>query len=249
MKFVKENLRIFLICFITLILIGVTILFVLYKGILLFNNPSRIIYPLHGVDVSVYQGNIDWNELSENDISFAFIKATEGSSFVDSKIEYNLSEALKTNLYVGAYHFFSYDSSGKTQAENFIKNVPYQKGMLPPVIDIEFYADKARNPHTKAEVDQILNDMLSSLEDYYNVKPILYVTRLSYDLYIKDDYKDYPIWVRSVYTSPSYLETHNWTFWQYSNRAQLKGYTGDQKFIDLNVFYGSKEDIQNLLIK
>ena len=73
--------------------------------------------------VSSYQGEINWRVLSSQNISFVFIKATEGSSFVDKNFAYNFQEAQKTSLSVGAYHFFSYDSEGKTQAENFINTV------------------------------------------------------------------------------------------------------------------------------
>ena len=61
---------------------------------------------------------------------------------VDDNFAYNYSEARKTGLRVGAYHFFSYDSEGSTQADNFIETVENFEGMLPPVIDLEFYGDK-----------------------------------------------------------------------------------------------------------
>ena len=97
--------------------------FLVWNGYLLLNNPSRERYPVRGVDVSKYQGEIDWPVLAEQEISFAFIKATEGSSHVDARFAYNYEEARKTGLRVGAYHFFSFDSGGDTQAENFIRNV------------------------------------------------------------------------------------------------------------------------------
>ena len=77
-----------------------------------------------GVDVSAFQGKIDWHILAGESISFAFIKATEGSGYVDDNFEDNWRKASQTDLKIGAYHFFSYDSSGLTQAENFIQTVP-----------------------------------------------------------------------------------------------------------------------------
>lgn len=63
---------------------GVLLLaFFLYTGVILFNHPSKDAYPVRGVDVSHYQGNIDWKVLSEQDIQFAYIKATEGDNFID----------------------------------------------------------------------------------------------------------------------------------------------------------------------
>lgn len=87
-----------------------------YNGIIWFNNPSEEEFPVRGIDVSEYQGEIDWKTLSKQNIDFVFIKATEGSGYTDSCFVYNFDEAQKTDLRVGAYHFFSYDSEGAAQA-------------------------------------------------------------------------------------------------------------------------------------
>ena len=111
----KKSTKIILIIFAIILTIVISIGIMLWNGIIFLNNPSIDEYPIRGVDVSSYQGKIDWKTLSEQDIQFAFIKATEGSSFVDPNFSENYSNARKTKLRIGAYHFFSYDSSGKTQ--------------------------------------------------------------------------------------------------------------------------------------
>ena len=111
----------------------------LYIGVLHINNPSRTKYPIRGVDVSHYQGEIDWERLAGEDISFAYIKATEGSGHKDEMFDRNWSEAQTTGLRIGAYHFFSLDSAGADQAENFCSTVTAVDGMLPPVVDVEPY--------------------------------------------------------------------------------------------------------------
>ena len=96
-----------------------------------------------GVDVSSYQADIDMNKLKEQNIQFIYIKATEGSSGQDSRFAENWENAKHAGLLSGAYHFFSFDSDGKTQAENFIKMVgPDLRGRLLPVVDVEYYGDK-----------------------------------------------------------------------------------------------------------
>lgn len=234
-----------------LVIAGSSFLFVflIYNGYIWFNNPSFKQYPIQGIDVSSYQGEIDWNMLSSQSIDFAFIKATEGSSFQDAYFSYNWENASKTNLRIGAYHFFSFDSSGITQAENFISVVPQIENMLPPVIDIEFYADKAENPPSKEEMQNILNDLLKTLEKHYHMKPILYVTKETYEQYIKNSYLEYDIWFRNIISLPNPSDERNWTFWQYSNRGRLKGYQGKEKFIDKNVFFGTKEQFENYPFK
>lgn len=216
-----------------------------WNGTILLNNPSPSRYPVRGVDVSRYQGQIDWEILASNDISFAFIKATEGSSHVDSCFSYNYEEARKTGLRVGAYHFFSYDSEGQTQADHYIAVVEKTDGMLPPVIDLEFYGDKEQNPPAQDQVRQELTVMLGRLEEYYGMKPIIYATEKSYKLYLADAFQEYDIWIRNVITSPRLPDHREWTFWQYTNRGKLEGYQGDEKYIDMNVFRGSSEDFLN----
>lgn len=86
-----------------LLLISAIVAVVLvYNGVVLLNNPSETDYPVRGVDVSSYQGDIEWQILSSQNIDFAFIKATEGSSFVDPCFIYNFSEAQKCSISVGA---------------------------------------------------------------------------------------------------------------------------------------------------
>lgn len=224
-------------------------LLLVYNGIIIPNAPASRNYPVKGVDVSSYQGSIDWQTLSSQNISFAYIKATEGSSFVDEHFAYNFKEAQKTSLAVGAYHFFSYDSPGETQAENFIKMVTPFEGMLPPVIDLEFYGDKEKNPPARADVETQLKAMLLMLEAHYHQKPIIYATEKSYALYLSDDYADYDIWIRNVLSKPELSDHRNWTFWQYTNRDRLAGYEGKEKYIDVNVFNGSAAEYAAYLKK
>lgn len=242
----RKSIKIIIIVAVVLLIIAVSVFVMLWNGIILLNNPSKDAYPIRGVDVSSYQGEIDWNTLSKQNIQFAFIKATEGSSFIDPNFSSNYENAQKTSLRIGAYHFFSYDSSGKTQAENFIKTVPKIDNMLPPVVDVEFYGDKEQNPPDSKDVQKELDDFLYQIEEYYNKRPIIYATEKSYDMFISEKYNNYNIWIRNVICYPSISDGRTWTFWQYTNRAVLNGYNGSEKFIDMNVFNGSKEDFEKL---
>lgn len=220
------------------------VLLLLHQGVLLLNNPSSAEFPVRGVDVSSYQGEIDWMVLSSQNISFAYIKATEGSSYTDSCFARNFDAAQKTPLRVGAYHFFSYDSPGASQAAHFIQTVPMGDGMLPPVVDVEFYGDYQKNPLPRQTVAPELKDMLRLLEEHYHQKPVLYATKTSYSLYLSGEYEDYDIWMRDVITKPALPNGRRWVFWQYTNREKLRGYQGSETFIDMNVFAGTKEEFE-----
>ncbi len=210
-----------------------------YRGVILLNNPSRSQFPVRGVDVSSYQGDIDWQVLAGQGIDFAYIKATEGSGTVDRCFAQNFARARQTSLRIGAYHFFSFDSAGETQAANFIATVPVVADALPPVVDVEFYGDKQRHPPEPDAVRGALDALLAALERHYGKKPILYATAESYDAYLAKAYAAYDIWIREVIGRPTLSDDRAWTFWQYANRARLEGYVGKERFIDMNVFAGT----------
>ena len=197
-------------------------------------------WEVFGVDVSAYQGTVDWPVLAGQGVYFAFIKATEGSSLQDRRFLDNWAGAIRAGVRPGAYHFFSYDSPGQTQADNFIRTVPITQGALPPVVDLEFYGTYLQNPADPAQVRPQLDALLDRLEAHYGVKPILYVTYRSYRLYLAGGgYEDYPLWFSSPLVAPL---GRDWAFWQYSHRARLEGYQGAEDRIDLNVFSGTRAE-------
>ncbi len=117
------------------------------------NRPVHIKYPafgidipagyeIHGIDVSRYQKNINWDDVKSMQvkniqIGFVFIKATEGINNVDEQFRRNWLQAEEAGLAKGAYHFFIAGKSGKQQANNFIEIVKLRPGDLPPVLDVE----------------------------------------------------------------------------------------------------------------
>ena len=206
-------------------------------GVPRLNHPKQTVV---GVDVSHYQGEVDWPTLVGQNIQFAYIKATEGSGSVDETFKNNLKGAMDAGLPVGAYHFFSYDSPGARQAEHFIETVPDLPGMLPPVIDVEFYGDYHRKPAEVGNVEPELRDMVDRMKDHYGKSPMIYATGRSYRLYIKGRFDDCPLWIRNVYWTPR----EDWTLWQYTDRGRLKGYDGDTPYIDMDVYYGDRASFE-----
>jgi len=226
--------------FAALLLLGALFAALILNGTIQLNHPSESEYPVRGVDVSHYQGEIDFSLLEQQGMRFAFIKATEGSTHVDSMLQRNMTAVQESGMRYGFYHFFSFDSPGSTQAENFIANVPALEGMLPPVIDLEFYGDKAKIPPIKSSVDAELRDMIDLLTEHYGMPPIIYATEKSYALYLEGGYADCDIWIRNVVTKPHISDDRPWTFWQFTNRGRIDGYNGRERFIDINVFSGGE---------
>ncbi|WP_425449309.1 GH25 family lysozyme [Dethiothermospora halolimnae] len=209
-----------------------------YKGYIWHNEIFTLGYEVKGLDVSHYQGDINWEDINKDKYKFVFMKATEGTTFKDNKFVFNWNKSKEKGILRGAYHFFSAESSGLGQAENFINTVPKEEYCLPPVIDIEISLGE-----DKEIIKKELWDLIISLEDYYNKKPILYVTYATYDKYIKGDYLDYDIWIRDIIKFPKLKDDRNWLFWQYSNRGRVKGI---ETYVDINVFNGNLEEFNKL---
>jgi len=232
-----------IILFVTLFLLF--FLFLIYKGYIWPNQLFAKNYLIHGIDISHHQNEINWGNIADDSkIKFAFIKATEGEDFIDPLFETNWSNSKNAGLIRGAYHFYSFSSSGKAQAENFISNVPVEENTLPPVIDIEF-SGNSKNVPSREELTKELNIFISIIENTYKQKPILYLTYDSYNDFIKGDYEEYDIWIRDIVKPPN-LENQDWLFWQYSNRGRIEGIN---TYVDQNVFYGDMEEFEKLLTK
>ncbi len=182
-----------------------------------------------GVDVSSYQGKIDWHTLAEQ-IDFAYIKATEGKSYIDECYYYNAENALKENIKVGAYHFFSFGSSGAEQGENFVKTLRGFDFSLAPCIDVELYGEYKKNPRSVESVKKDFDDLVLLLQNSLGQKPIVYTTPVTYFKY-KDIFKGCDLWIRDVYFYPFYAD---FSIWQYSDKGKIDGYKGQEEYMDLD---------------
>ena len=202
-----------------------------------------------GVDISDYQADVDMKRLKEQDIEFVYIKATEGSSHQDKSFEKNWKNAEDAGLLSGAYHFFSFDSTGRKQAYNFIRTVGHDMtGRMLPAVDVEYYGDKENNPPEKEDVVKELGLFLDSLEEEYGVKPVIYTSPGLYRTYLKDDFRDYQLWMSSLYTPLDWRYHGDWIIWQYLDRGVLDGYSGGEKYIDLNVL-NKKKSLDELIVR
>ena len=238
----KKLLKIVIIIAAVLLVIFLTV-FILAKMKIVFINEWFVDKSNNtiGVDISSYQADVDMEKLKEQDIRFVYIKASEGSKLQDDKFASNWENALKAGLPSGAYHFFSFDSPGGTQAENFITAVGDDiKGRLLPVVDVEYYGDKEKNPPEKEDVIRELTVFLNAVEDKYGVKPMIYTGAGIYEKYLSDLAPEYKFWISSLYTPLSWNYHGDWYIWQYLNRGRLEGCSGGEQYIDLNVLNKEK---------
>jgi len=203
-------------------------------------------YPVHGVDVSRYQGRIDWQQARASGVSFAFIKATEGGEIADPMFRTNWDQTAAAGMPRGAYHFYYFCRTGAEQARWFVQNVPFTPGALPPVLDIEW--TRSRNCPTRPDPETVraqVLDFLNIVGATYGQAPIIYT---SVDFWQDNQLwliAGYPFWLRSVATHPRDIYNgHHWTFWQYTGTGLASGFRGQ---VDLNAFEGSESDWQTWL--
>ena len=200
-----------------------------------------------GVDLSEYQADVDMPGLKEQGIEFVYMKATEGSGHVDSRFAQNWENARECGLPAGAYHFFSFDSAGEMQAQNYINTVGALEGKLIPAVDVEYYGNKKDNPPDKEDVVRELSAFIQALEKEYHVRPMIYCTHDVYGKYIKGVFDEYPRWVRSIYYPAAIEAGSGWIVWQYCDTAELEGYEGGERFIDLDVLRRGRS-LQELMV-
>jgi len=227
----------------TVVLVLIVAVIFFDKGYIRFNYPDKSAYPVRGIDISHHQDVIDWDILKRSDISFAFIKSTEGGDHKDTKFEQNWKRAGDIGLVRGAYHFFTFCKSGHEQALNYIDSVPFEKEALPPAIDLEFSGNCQARP-SKEQVHKELSVFAKMVELKYGKRPIIYTTNESYNAFLLGEGLGYPIWIRDIYTKPEFKDGSSWAFWQYAHKGRLLGIDG---FVDLNVFNGSPEEFYNFI--
>ena len=204
-------------------------------------------YQVHGIDVSHHQGNIDWKVLHDKGtingqpVSFVFIKATEGDSYVDPMFVRNFSAAHEQGIMCGAYHFFRPSVSAEKQAEHFIRHVQLQAGDLPPVLDVEV-------PPFAIDADTLRKAVVTWMErvgKHYGVTPILYTYHYYQREYLDHvDLARFPLWI-ARYATENPRRNRPWVFWQHSDKGQVEGVKGN---VDLNIFNGSADELQRFAV-
>lgn len=203
-------------------------------------------YEVHGIDVSHYQGNIDWEVLQANKetdfpLHFVFMKATEGGDHGDDTFNSNFKKARDYGFIRGAYHFFTPRTDALKQADFFIRTVKLKSGDLPPVLDVELSGNKS-----KRELQKSIKRWLDRVEAHYGVKPILYTSYKFKTHYLDDEaFDEYPYWIAHYYVDSVKYEGQ-WHFWQHTDIGTVPGINHD---VDLNVFNGSLDELKELTIQ
>jgi lysozyme len=200
---------------------------------------------VYGLDVSQYQGQIEWEKAKIVEdtfqLQFVFIRATAGKDKLDSRFHENWKNAKAANFICGAYHYYRPNENSLLQAENFIKHVRLKKGDFPPVLDIE-------NLPKVQSMDSLkvgLKRWLTKVEDHYKTKPIIYSGEKYFNDFLEDEFKGYTFWIANYNFFVEDCKDH-WTFWQFTEKGSVLGINGN---VDLNIYNGTPKMMNYLRIQ
>ena len=181
----------------------------------------------YAIDVSNHQGVIDWSGVAADGVRFAYVKATEGKTFVDPYFASNWATAPAAGVRVGAYHFFSLCSSGQEQADAFLRVAPPSTTALPPALDLEILSGCTDRP-PPATVQIELDTFVKRVEQAWGEKLLIYARSSWTRSYALPGDDGRPRWRTSFFVRP----TEPWTVWQVHYFAEVSGVNGR---VDLDV--------------
>jgi GH25 family lysozyme M1 (1,4-beta-N-acetylmuramidase) len=207
-----------------------------YAATGLFRTASVVSGYKEGIDVSHWQGTINWASVKASGRSFAIAKATEGTSFKDSSYDTNKAGAMGQGMMFGAYHFAQPANDPVREADWFVDNARYQHGMLIPTLDLE-----RTGGLTSTALTAWVKAWLTRVDQRLGVKAMIYMSPSFWRTSMGDSrwFADngYAIlWVAHWGVSSPSIPASNWggrswTFWQYTSDGAVPGIAGR---VDLN---------------
>lgn len=178
-----------------------------------------------GIDVSVWQGDINFKEVKKDGIEYVYIRAGEGTNLVDSRFERNYKAAKKEKLKIGFYHFVTARNTAEAreQAHFFYSLIKSKKQELRPAMDFE-----QLNGLSKKEANDIAKVYMETLEKLIKYKPAFYSNAYDVESVWEEDLSKYPLWVADYGVRRPYTTGHwrEWSGFQYSSRGSVKGIHG-----------------------
>lgn len=191
-----------------------------------------------GIDVSYYQGDIDFGEVYKAGCRAVYIRAGQGNSFVDPKFKENYEGASSENLDYGFYYYVTAKSVAEAESQattfaNLISGIDYT---LRPAMDFEYFGELS-----KEEVNQIGIAFLNKLEDLTNVVPIIYSNAYNVQEYWGDDFSRYYLWVahyKNMDNPTEYVlgENNVWSSWSGYQYSDTYGILGIKGYVDGDIF-------------
>ncbi|MDO4510622.1 MAG: GH25 family lysozyme [Bacteroidales bacterium] len=181
-------------------------------------SSANLIYD--GIDVSSYQKDIDWSATAQDkNIKFVYVKATEGATYRSRHYQFNIENARKHGIHVGAYHFLRPNIPVIKQFHNFTSIVKKEDQDLIPLIDVEVRGNITAQ--ALADSTLLFADML---EKHYGCRPMIYTGSAFYNSYLSGRISGYPLFIaRYSKVEPKLTGGVKWVLWQFSEKGVIAG--------------------------
>lgn len=196
---------------------------------------------LAGIDVSSYQGVIDWKRVRAAGVVFAFARVSDGLDVVDPRFAANIAGMRRAGVRRGAYQYFRAGADPIAQANLAVRAVRHAGGVdLPLVADVE--TDDGQTPEL---VQAQLRRWLAHVERRTGRRPIVYSSPSLGSRLLGGQFGDWRLWVAHYETDcPSLPDGwERWTFWQQAQAGRVDGILGP---VDLDAFAGSRAALRRL---
>ncbi|HEX3131758.1 MAG TPA: GH25 family lysozyme [Thermoanaerobaculia bacterium] len=194
-----------------------------------------------GIDVSHFQGTVNWTEVAASGIVFAFAKATDGITYLDPQFSVNWPAMKNAGLVRGAYHFYEPADDPASQAQHFLSNVTLETGDLPPVLDVEITGGVSSE-----ELWSGVATWLQTVQTAIGRQPLLYTAPGFWnDNSPSLALTTYPLWLADYASQPTLPNGWStWHFWQHSQTGTVPGVSTS---VDLDLFNGTLLQLQEWL--
>lgn len=179
---------------------------------------------IDGIDVSHHQKEINWKKVAEKNLSFVYVKVSDGATYIDNRGDYNIRHAQAAGLKVGVYHFFQMSSTPEDQFKTFSRVIDRYDLDLIPMVDVECKVNGDIGAFHKA-----LHSFLDMIEEKYDVVPMIYGTNRSYNELCGTDFDGkYPLYIgRYGQNRPVVKGVSVYTIWQFSEHGRVNGISTD----------------------
>jgi len=203
-----------------------------------------------GIDISKWQGDVDWTAVAGDGVAFAFVRVSDGINTPDPFFDDNWAQSRAAGVYTGAYQFFRPNQSVIAQADLLLEGIgcdlaartcPISQMDLPPVIDVEHRP----SGWTQTQMRTAIQTWVDRVEEF-GLEPIVYTGRFFWRDYVGSDaWNDHPLWLAHYTNDCPNIPSHwsDWDFWQFTDSGSTAGVSGP---VDTNEFNGTLDMLRAL---
>ncbi|MCA9650027.1 MAG: glycoside hydrolase family 25 protein [Myxococcales bacterium] len=200
---------------------------------------------LMGIDVSYYQGDIDWNAVAADGVTFAWVRVSHSLQFFDPQFEANLAGARAAGVHTGVYQYFEPSEDPVAQADLLLESMgPLLPGDMPPMIDVE-----SQDPVAAGAYVDAIQAWIDRIEEVTGVQPFIYTGYYYWNDNVggSGQFASYPLWIAN-YNAGCPLIPDVWASWTIHQYCACESVAGISGAVDGDTFNGNLDDLMGLAV-